>query len=210
MRCGRPCSGMLGHPSERHRCDIHRTDVNMSGRDSKEKQVTEGQNQVRVKMLKVKNAGVENKWWLTTVFLFSVMIGYALISCARSVHETIDEVQRYVRGKPTKIEEVMNRLNETAEKNQRLEDMREAGKEHDKKEKNSSQAENMIDGDSKDEYVMRLQTQVKVKMLKIISEEIIEDKKDKREEEKGKRTLTTQTEMTYQFWKKNPRYVKKD
>ena len=44
-----------------------------------------------------------------------------------------------------------------------------------------------------------------------VSEEEIEEKRDEKDEkyQEERRTLTTQTEVTYQFWKKNSRYEKK-
>ena len=62
LRCGRPCSGMLGHPSERHRCDVHRNDVNMIMKDSRKEYVNRHQNQVKLKMLKVKEVEVEGSF----------------------------------------------------------------------------------------------------------------------------------------------------
>jgi signal transduction histidine kinase len=71
---------------------------------------------VRIPMLKMKEVEVEGKWFVVAIMLFTALIGYMIINCAREIKRTIDEVQRYVRGIPTKLEETISRMNEKQRK----------------------------------------------------------------------------------------------
>jgi hypothetical protein len=156
------------------------------------------------------------------------LIGCAVINFAKAVGETVDEVQRYVRGKPTKLEETMMRMNETAEKIQRIEQVRNLEISEDQEVWEVITPLEGSDADDRKE-TKKEQRKVKVRTVKAqgpvtckghgpmqplaervsgVSEEILEEKTQTTEDKEGK-TLTTQTEVTYQFWKKNPRYEKR-
>ena len=57
------------------------------------------------------------------IFVFTLAIGWGIISLVRGLRETIDEVQRYIRGKPTKEQEVLERMTNTIERIQRIEEV---------------------------------------------------------------------------------------
>jgi len=204
--------------------------MNMIDGDSQDEYVKRLERPVKIRMLKVKEVEVEGKWFMAAIILFTALIGCAVINFARAVRETVDEVQRYVRGKPTKLEETMMRMNETVEKIQRIEQVRnlEIPEDQEVWEVITPLAGSDADGREETREEPRKE-KVKVRTVKVqgpvtckghgpmqplaervsgVSEEILEEKTPK-EEDKEENTLTTQTEVTYQFWKKNPRYERR-
>ena len=74
-------------------------------------------------MLKIKEVEVEWKWFTAAIFVFTLAIGWGIISLVRGLKETIDEVQIYIRGKPTKEQEVVERMTSTIERIQIIEEV---------------------------------------------------------------------------------------
>jgi hypothetical protein len=202
--------------------------MNMIDGDSQDEYVKRLEQPVKIRMLKVREVEVEGKWFMAAIILFTALIGCAVINFARAVRETIDEVQRYVRGKPTKLEETMTRMNETAEKIQRIEQVRNLEIPEDQEVWEVITPLEGSDADDRKE-TKKEQRKVKVRTVKVqgpvtckghgpmqplaervsgVSEEILEEK-TQTPEDKERKTLTTQTEVTYQFWTKNPRYEKR-
>ena len=178
-------------------------------------------------MLKIKEVEVEWKWFTAAIFVFTLAIGWGIISLVRGLKETIDEVQRYVRGKPTKEQEILERMTNTVERIQRIEEVVNLEIPDDVWQvitppENSEDEQNQGNRES-------VQEKVEVRTVKVqgpvtgtgrgpiqplperstgVSEETTEVK-IRESTTIEKKTRTIQTEVTYQFWRKHPRYERK-
>jgi hypothetical protein len=142
----------------------------------------------------------------------------------RGLKETIDEVQRYIRGKPTTEQEVVERMTSAIERIQRIEEVVNLEIPDDVWQV-IAPPENS--GDEQDQTVgEQIQERIEVRTVKVqgpvtgtglgpiqplperstgVSEETTEVK-IRESTTIEKKTRTIQTEVTYQFWRKHPRY----